>query len=129
MSQPVFFIGLNTHTLPYPQTYQQSTVARSADFVSYTGTVKRDFVASALKYQHYVQMGWSDLAEADLQTIIDFWLDAIQDFSGWSYTDPAGTAYTVYPNPDSFNLATTRYAGVSGEVLYTARLNLVGNST
>jgi len=125
MSQPTFVLGLTTHTLPYPQTYQMSTVLRSADFTSYAGTVRRDYTAGVDKTIHYVQMGWSSLSNAEMILINNLWRAMAENFIGWTYTDPAGTVYNAHINPEAPNLATTRYSAGDGAVLYTARLNLI----
>lgn len=125
MSQPTFVSGLTTHTLPYPQTCVESTVLRSADFVSYAGTVKRDYVAGATTSVGRVQLGWQALSNAEMVTINLCWREMSADYTGWTYTDPAGNSHSARIDPEIPNLATTRYAGIDGSVLYTARLNLL----
>ena len=125
MSQPTFVLALVTHTLPHPSSYQMTTVLRSADFTSYAGTVRRDYTAGVDKTIHYVQMGWTDIENADMILINNLWRAMTESFIGWTYTDPTGTVYNAHINPEAPNLAATRYAGLDGGVLYTARLNLI----
>ena len=115
-----------THVLPYPQSYVETQVIRSADFTSYTGFVSRDFRESIGKYPRLAFIEWEELTTAEMIDINDAYMAMAADMStSWEFTSPDNLPYDAYLNPEQFNLQSQRYAGVNGEVLYTARMSLI----
>jgi hypothetical protein len=126
MAQMTLTKGLDVYTLPYPQTYQKQTILRAHEFTSYTGIVSRDFVQSLVKFRYIVFIGWDELTTAEMINLNDAWMDMAQDAdAAWDFVDPNADTFEALLNPENFNLQTQRYAGINGEVLYTARLSLL----
>jgi hypothetical protein len=126
MAQMTLTKGVDTYTLPYPQTYQNQYILRANEFTSYTGIVSRDFVHSVAKFRRIVFMGWEELTTAEMININDAWMDMAQDAGAvWDFVDPNADTFEAVLNPENFNLQTQRFAGIDGAVLYTARLSLL----
>ena len=126
MSQHTIDDGVTTYTLPYPQSYKEVGLIRAAEFTGYMGIISRDFHEDREDYPRTIFLAWEDISASDMDDINEVWqLMADSIDTSWTYTDPTGTAYTAWLNPESPNLPSTRYAGAGGTVLHTARMSLL----
>jgi len=128
MAQIQLVYGVETYLLPYPQTFKEVMIPRSAEFTSYGGVVSRDYPAGRAPFPRLIFIGWEELTEAEMITINTAWQSMSRNMAqAWAFTTPDDDdiAYDAWLNPENFNLQSQRYAGGYGTVLYTARLSLL----
>lgn len=124
MAQIEISQGLTTHTLPYPSDYNESQLPRAANHVSYGGYRLRDRRLTGEVSLRAVQMQWQYLSSTELGVVAVAHAD-LQGGDLWDYASPDGTAEQVRINPDLPELNVVRFADAGGNVLYTARWNVI----
>lgn len=124
MAQIVIEKSGTTHTLPYPSGYNEPEEVKIATHISYGGFRHKDKRLNNVGSVRFVQMRWQDI-NRDTLTVIQAAHRDLQLGDLWDYTNPAGEEAQIRINQDLPELNVVRYAGLNGEVLYTARWNLI----
>lgn len=119
---PIFDNGVGTfYTLDYPQTYGEVVLPRSADTISYTGYVRRLFLAETGgrgMYFRRINIGWEELDTTQFNIVQNAWLAiSVQDHGDaslldWTYQNPAGEIlYHAIADVKDNQFQVTRFAG------------------
>lgn len=123
MGQLSFTNGTTTHTLPYPVAYGGGIRTPRVVHVSYGGWRLVDRNVNANETRR-VQMQWEQIGPDDMDIISEAYR-ALMAGATWDYTGPDEVEHQVHLDKSIPKLSKTMYAGVGGEVLYNARLNVI----